>query len=258
MDGTGSGGRPTRRGALVGVAAALGWAWGGAAMAQGEPGRVAAARRRREEAVRALFTARSLPYPPAGIFVRIFKHEGVVELWGRKAGVAEHVLVKTFPVCAPSGTLGPKRRQGDLQVPEGFYSVSVLNPWSSYHLSLGLDYPNASDRVLSDRKHPGGDIFIHGDCVTIGCVPLGDDGIEELYLAVLDARAAGQRKVPVHLFPTRFDAAGLRAMRAVAAEGDPLWRFWADLRVGHDAFESTRRVPRVTVSPEGRYGVTPG
>ncbi len=107
-------------------------------------------------------------------------------MWARH-GDGRFRLVASYPILAVSGGPGPKRREGDKQVPEGFYEIDRFNPKSLFHLSLGLNYPNAADRVLSDREHPGGDIFIHGSNVTVGCAPLGNDAIEELYLAALDA-----------------------------------------------------------------------
>ncbi|MEJ7677428.1 MAG: L,D-transpeptidase family protein [Segetibacter sp.] len=89
------------------------------------------------------------------------------------------------------GAIGPKRLQGDYQVPEGFYYINEFNPKSTYHLSLGINYPNASDRVLSDSIKPGGDIYIHGNCVTIGCIPLQNDQIEELYILCCNGKISG-------------------------------------------------------------------
>src|SRR5205814_6993990 len=108
-------------------------------------------------------------------------------------------LIKTYRVCAASGGLGPKLQAGDGQVPEGFYEISQFNPWSQFLLSMRVSYPNALDRKL---KHTGGDIFIHGNCVTIGCLPIEDGPIQELYIIAKDAHAAGPRLDCV-LFPRR-------------------------------------------------------
>jgi len=221
-----------------------------------EPPRVAEARKRKLAAVEAAFRDKGLAYPPGALFLRAFKREGVLELWGRDPGHAAFTLVKAYPICASSGELGPKRREGDGQVPEGAYRVVVFNPASRFHLSLGLDYPNASDRVLSDRRRPGGAIMVHGNCVTIGCIPIEDDGIEEVYLAALDAR---DRTVPVHVFPGRMDPVAWPALLALARErGDAELRaFWENLKRLHDTFEVTRRLPGFTVGKDGRYRVRP-
>jgi murein L,D-transpeptidase YafK len=97
--------------------------------------------------------------------------------------------LRSYPVLAASGTAGPKRREGDLQVPEGIYRLTTFNPNSSYHLSVRVDYPNADDRAAAraeNRTALGGDIYIHGKAVSIGCLALGDAAIEELYVLLAD------------------------------------------------------------------------
>jgi murein L,D-transpeptidase YafK len=100
----------------------------------------------------------------------------------------EFLHIKTYTVCATSGLIGPKRMQGDLQIPEGFYYIDRFNPYSNFYLSLGINYPNTSDRILGDKNNLGGDIFIHGDCVTIGCLPITDSEIKELYIFCVEAK----------------------------------------------------------------------
>jgi murein L,D-transpeptidase YafK len=104
-----------------------------------------------------------------------------------------------------SGAMGPKRMEGDYQVPEGFYYINEFNPNSLYHLSLGLNYPNASDRILSDSSRPGNNIYIHGNCVSTGCIPISDVPIEELYYIASNVKAQGQDFIPVHVFPVRYN-----------------------------------------------------
>ncbi len=216
--------------------------------------RVVDARARRGEEVRRLFVEAGLPYPAPRLYIRVFKKERVVELWGgRRRGAM--VLVRTFPICASSGRLGPKRRQGDGQVPEGFYVIDRFNAYSNFHLSLGIDYPNRSDRIrgrAAGVADLGGDIFIHGECVTIGCIPIENGPIEVLFLAALDTRRAGQAKIPVHVFPARLDEAGMAALEA-ATEDRSLVRFWRELQPAYLAFERTHRVPRVWVDAQGAY-----
>ena len=214
--------------------------------------RVKKAFKNRDAALRALFASKEVAYPPRRIFVRIFKKEGEVELW---AGPRTTKLkrVKTYPVCSASGVLGPKRQQGDEQVPEGFYRIDRFNPVSSFHLSLGLDYPNRSDRILGGRGDLGGDIFIHGACVSIGCVAITDPLIEELYVVAVHARGAGQRNIPVHIFPLRMDDEGMQTLKREAGDSVERLGFWANLREGYTYFETHRRVPRVRVDAKGRY-----
>jgi murein L,D-transpeptidase YafK len=182
---------------------------------------------------------------PAEVFFRVFKFEQELEVWARDAESDQFTLVKTYPICKLSGRLGPKRREGDGQVPEGFYTIDAFNPWSEYHLSMGVSYPNAVDRARGLPGELGGDIFIHGGCATIGCVPVSDQYIEELYLLAARAREVGQRQIPVHVFPTRLTDAGVRWLESRYGRSHPDFPFWLNLQEGYLAFESTRVPPGV-------------
>ncbi len=214
--------------------------------------RVRAARRETARAIESLFAAAGLRYPAHQLLIRIFKADDQLELWAQPGADRSFVPLKTYPICARSGTLGPKRRAGDRQVPEGFYRIDRFNPASRFHLSLGLDYPNASDKLLSDPDRPGGDIFIHGSCVTIGCVPLTDRLIKELYIIALDAHEAG-RPVAVHVFPGRMDGASWTKLEKLAGATAGLLSFWKNLRVGYQHFETQKRLPTISVDSRGRY-----
>lgn len=205
----------------------------------------------RKSGVEALFQARGID-EPAELFFRVFKREQLLEVWARDASESTYVLVNTYPVCGMSGELGPKRAQGDEQVPEGFYSIDLFNPVSNFHLSLRVDYPNAVDRARRARRSLGGDIFIHGGCATIGCVPVTDRWIEELYVMAVHVRDAGQERIPVHLFPTRLDEDGMAWLRETYGSDHPDLQFWYDLRLGYLAFERTGIPPRVE-QHRGRY-----
>jgi len=128
-------------------------------------------------------------------------------------------FVRAMPILAASGGPGPKLRQGDNQVPEGFYAVESLNPRSLYHVALRVNYPNADDRRLAStdgRTGLGGDIMIHGKSASVGCLAMGDDGAEDLFTLV--ART-GTPKVTLVFVPTDFKA---RPDFAVPA-GAPVW-----------------------------------
>lgn len=134
-----------------------------------------------------------------------FKEERRLELWRRDEGAWSRL--KRWPFTAFSGKLGPKLREGDRQIPEGIYEIEYLNPNSSYHLSMKVNYPNAFDRAQAEREgrtHLGGDIFIHGKAVTIGCIPIGDDAMEELFTIVARHRkiaSGGDEAVRVIIAP---------------------------------------------------------
>lgn len=221
------------------------------AMSAAANDRVAAARKNCADKLEARHSAASLSYPPREIYLRVFKHEAELEVWAR-AAAEPFRLVANYAFTANSGGPGPKRREGDRQIPEGFYVISVFNPLSKYHLSLGLNYPNASDRVFSDAQKPGGEIYLHGNAVSIGCVAVGDAAIEEVYVLALDAKARGQAAIPVHIFPARMDGPEWETF----ASQHPQWReFWENLQPGYERFERTKRIPQIRVDARGRYRV---
>jgi murein L,D-transpeptidase YafK len=181
----------------------------------------------------------------------------VLELWARRDSREPFRRVAEYPFCATSGELGPKRREGDGQIPEGFYLVDRFNPASRFHLSLGLNYPNASDRRRGLPGQLGGDIFIHGGCATIGCIPLTDAGIEDIYLAAVEAVGSGQAAVPAHIFPARLDEAGYARLHEHFTGRPDLLGFWREIRPAFLFFEAHRRLPRIGVDSEGRYRIQP-
>jgi murein L,D-transpeptidase YafK len=171
------------------------------------------------------------------VYLRIFKSSSELEVWMKKGEL--YVLFKTYPICTFSGELGPKTRQGDMQSPEGFYSVGKLqlNPYSSYHLSFNLGYPNEHDR---SNGRTGDYLMVHGNCVSIGCYAMGDENIEEIYTLVA-ASLQTARSVPVHIFPFRYES-------APANWKQHRWgSFWADLQPAYSKFNQTKQVPAVRV-----------
>jgi hypothetical protein len=136
-----------------------------------------------------------IAYPPARVYLLAFKTEKRLEVWAANTKGTYHHLA-TYSILAASGTAGPKRREGDRQVPEGFYQLTDLNPNSRYHLSVKVDYPNEDDkqRATAPLERLGGDIFIHGSSVSIGCLAIGNDAIEELFCLVAQV-PPGYRRV---------------------------------------------------------------
>jgi len=187
-----------------------------------------------------------LKVPFRRVFLRAFKQEKTLELWASN-GDEPMALVRQYPIAAASGGPGPKRQEGDRQVPEGVYRIDRFNPHSRFHLSLGLDYPNASDRVRSGTR-PGGDIFIHGNRVSIGCMAMTDPVIDEIYAV---CRSAGNtRAIPVHVFPCRMDGP---LMRNLLLRYPRHSAFWSELRPIYDAFEVSHQVPKVAIGKGGEY-----
>ena len=138
-------------------------------------------------------------------------------------------------------------------MPEGFYHIDRLNPKSSYHLSLGINYPNASDKILSDKDAPGSDIFIHGRCVTVGCLPMTDDKMNEIYLSAEFATRSGQNKIPVHIFPFKMTKENIQKHINLTKRYDSYRGFWENLKGGYDTFEKNHVVPSIQVNNEGEY-----
>jgi murein L,D-transpeptidase YafK len=187
--------------------------------------------------------------PSAPLLIRVFKKESELEVW-KKAGSGRYVLVKTYPICRWSGQLGPKRRQGDRQAPEGFYSVTPrqMNPNSSYYLSFDTGFPNAYDRA---QGATGSALMVHGTCSSMGCYAMTDKQIGEIYAVAREAFAGGQKAFQFQAFPFRMTADNLARHRS-----DPNYPFWRQLKEGSDRFEATGEEPTVTVSA-GRYAFAP-
>lgn len=164
------------------------------------------------------FTAANAQWPPEDIALVAIKDEKSLELHARADG-KPWKLIHRYPVMAASGGAGPKLRQGDMQVPEGVYGISFLNPDSRFHVSLRVDYPNAFDKKMAlkdGRSNLGGDIMIHGKNVSKGCLAIGDTAAEEIFVL---AAQIGLPKVKVVIAPTDFRSRGVPA----AEPGQPTW-----------------------------------
>jgi murein L,D-transpeptidase YafK len=211
----------------------------------------------KENYLKELYKQKGVDFASQQIFLRAFKEEALIELWARSSTEDKFKLIKSYDICSSSGNLGPKRIQGDGQVPEGFYFIDRFNPTSLFHLSLGLNYPNESDKVLGEKANYGGDIFIHGSCVTIGCMPLTDDKIKELYIAAVEAKSNGQKKIQVHVFPCRLTEKNWVKLNNKYTSDKGLLNFWKNLQPGYDHFEKNHRLPSFTVNKNGQYVFNP-
>ena len=212
------------------------------------------AMKRKEDTLQKQFKAKGFAWPAKYMYIRSFKYDSQLEVWVKNDAKEQFKLFKTYKVCALAGSLGPKRMEGDYQVPEGFYHINEFNPRSTYHLSLGLNYPNASDRILSDSLRPGGDIYIHGSCVTVGCIPVKDDQIEELYILAAGAKNNGQDFIPVHIYPIRYsNKKSVDYLAQLAKTNAGLKTFSDRLESVYDHFELTRQLPVIMVNNNGDY-----
>jgi len=208
--------------------------------------RAAAASQRVRPALEAALYQKDLRFGDP-VFLRAYKKERILEVFVQNREDGKFRLFRSYPVAAASGNLGPKLREGDKQVPEGFYIVppSAMNPESKYHLSFNIGYPNAFD-VHHGRT--GSFIMIHGGRASIGCLAMTDPGIEEIFILCDAAQRSGQAFFRVHLFPFRMTDENLAAHREHASH-----EFWQNLRDGHDWFEKHGVPPDVRVSSEGQY-----
>lgn len=180
----------------------------------------------------------------APIFIRIFKEESQLEVWKQRRD-GRFALLKTYEICAWSGALGPKVREGDRQAPEGFYTVTPaqMNPNSNYYLSFNIGYPNAYDRSLG---RTGAHLMVHGACSSAGCYSMTDESAGEIFAMARDAFGGGQRAFQIQAMPFRMTAENMARHR-----DDPNMSFWRMLKVGYDHFEVTKVPPKVDVCNRG-------
>ena len=183
--------------------------------------------------------------PADPIMVRIHKKESELELWKRDR-TGQFALLKIYPMCRWSGQLGPKKREGDRQAPEGFYTVTpdLMNPRSQYYLSFNLGYPNALERA---QGFTGSALMVHGACTSAGCFAMTDKGIAEIYAVAREAFTAGNPSFQVQALPFRMTTENMAMHRS-----SPHASYWRNLKEGIDHFEATRTPPTVAVC-ERRY-----
>jgi murein L,D-transpeptidase YafK len=178
--------------------------------------------------------------PSQPTLIRAYKKEAELEIWKMKSD-GQYALLKTYPMCRWSGQLGPKKREGDMQVPEGFYTIAPgqMNPTSHYYLSFNVGYPNAYDRAY-DRT--GGNVMVHGVCSSAGCFSMTDEQVADIYAIARESFAGGQREIQLQSYPFHMTAENLAKFRL-----DPNIAFWKELKSGSDHFEVTKAEPSVLV-----------
>ena len=174
------------------------------------------------------------------ILGRIFKEESEMEIWKQNRD-GEFVLLKTYPICRWSGDLGPKKKEGDRQAPEGFYTITPgqMNPNSSYYLAFNTGFPNAYDRAMG---YTGAELMVHGDCSSRGCYAMTDEQIQEIYALARESFFGGQKAFQLQAFPFRMTPLNMAKHR-----DNPNFAFWKMLKEGYDHFNATHREPKVAV-----------
>lgn len=188
------------------------------------------------------------------IYLRAFKMDKKLEVWARdKESFPKFTLVKTYTICSTSGEPGPKRKHNDHQVPEGFYEIDLLNPNSANYLAMRINYPNYSDRLLGDKRNPGGAIMVQGSCSsTNGCIPISDEGIKEVYVLAVETKNKGG-KIAIDVFPCYFTEKNMELLKKNYSP--ELVKFWEELRDGYFFFEKKKYTAIVTTDKDGHYAV---
>src|SRR5580704_5811627 len=178
--------------------------------------------------------------PSSPVLIRAYKKEAELEIWKMKSD-GQYALLKTYPICRWSGQLGPKKREGDMQVPEGFYTIAPgqMNPNSHYYLAFNVGYPNAYDRSLG---RTGGNVMVHGVCSSAGCFSMTDEQVADIYAIARDSFGGGQREIQLQSYPFHMTAQNMAKFRL-----DPNIDFWKNLKDGSDHFEVTKNEPSVLV-----------
>ncbi|MGJ8572468.1 MAG: L,D-transpeptidase family protein [Hoeflea sp.] len=174
------------------------------------------------------------------IMMRIFKEEGVLEVWKQK-GNGRYDIIASYEICKWSGKLGPKFKEGDRQAPEGYYRIypHQMNPNSSYYLSFNMGYPNSYDRSYG---RTGTNLMVHGACSSAGCYSMTDEQVLEIYGFARDAFKGGQEFFMVEALPFRMTPENMAKHR-----DNEHFEFWKMLKVGYDHFELTKQPPKVDV-----------
>lgn len=215
--------------------------------------RVEQAAANQQEKLKNLCHQKGLHLPLQNIFIRMYKEEQILEVWGRNKG--QWQLIHAYSVCIVPGKLGPKIRQGDRQVPEGWYFIDSINPQSDFHLSLRINYPNQVDRWRSrNEKDPGGDIFIHGECFSVGCIPIQNGPIEEVFWLVVQTLFAFPQ-TPVQVFILPFDVSDehkYEKFKALYHEWTP---FWEQLKSIQLYFNELGELPNIVEDESGNYNI---
>ncbi|SKA04930.1 L,D-transpeptidase family protein [Consotaella salsifontis] len=181
----------------------------------------------------------------APILVRLFKEESQLEVWKQKTD-GRYALLKTYDICAWSGKLGPKVKEGDRQAPEGFYAITpgLLNPASQYHLAINTGFPNTYDRA---NGRSGQNLMIHGSCNSSGCYAMDDQQIGEIYTLARYAFKGGQRSFQIQAYPFRMTPKNMARHR-----NSEHYAFWKMLKEGYDRFEVSHKPAEIGVC-EKRY-----
>lgn len=210
----------------------------------------------KEKTVIKTLSDRTISRDSLRIYLQAFKTGKKVEVWGKNISDSTYMLIKEIPICEISGEIGPKRRSYDLQVPEGFYYINELNPYSKYYLSMKINYPNASDSIRGVKGRLGNLIYIHGGCESSGCISVNDEKIKELFVYCIEAYNAGQEKVEIAIYPAKLEDKTYNRLITGYSKNKDKVSLWADLKKSYDLFNLKKVPPTVKYLPDGTHEIS--
>lgn len=219
--------------------------------------RVKKAKENTEKIIKKLFRDSGLSENPRYIYWRGFKLEDELELWASDSSNTTYKKIKTYKICSGSGDLGPKRKMGDFQVPEGMYYIERYNPNSNFYLSMKISYPNESDLYFADKDNPGNEIFVHGSCESIGCLPMTDSAIMEIYWITVKSQSyqGPEVKIPFDIFPARFTKKNWEYLNKNYGHKPNVIKLWKNLNEATSFMETNKIPPGYWVDQKGYYHI---
>lgn len=184
------------------------------------------------------------------MLLRVFKAEEIIELYIKPPNATSYTLLKKYKICEKSGEFGPKTKLGDKQIPEGFYNIELFDHENEHLLGLGINYPNQADK---NRGSQNDEVFLWGGCKANGSIPVSDEGIKEIYVMAVEAKAAGQQKIPIQIFPAGLTSKNLDKLQNLYPGDSYLSQFWASLKVNFDYFNANKKELNYSATPNGVY-----
>lgn len=220
-------------------------------------GRVKKAYKEKLKKLKKLLAKKDITSSKIDLYLIAYKQEQILEVWAKEKISTKYKFIKSYPICQSSGKLGPKRKEGDKQTPEGFYKIIKFNPLSKYEFSLQINYPNRSDNILGDTTNIGGDIFIQGGCKSVGGIPIQNTNIKELYVLAVEAKASAVKSnIPITIYPAKMTDDKFKKLKEEYQEQKDIIKLWTSLKKGYDFFQKCKELPNIVFKPDGVYKVS--
>jgi murein L,D-transpeptidase YafK len=208
-----------------------------------------------------LIKEQGLVYDNMDILLRVYKKELIISLWIRpKNRDQSYKLLKMYRITDDIvSTVGPKSALGDQLTPEGIYQLEFYPSfrWSDFYLAFKVSYPNDADKLRRQfwkiGGKAGGAINLHGCCVSIGCIPIGNPSIEELFM-LIRTNQRNNSKVDIHIFPFKFESdEGLRILQTYKETKKRYYDFWQGLQEINQTFVKTKKIPTIKIDQKCGY-----